>query len=1091
MLPGVYDPGDVIDASLSIFVDGVEREHLSAEWEGHTSGGLPESLIAAGDGVFSRTGRIKWASGTATTVEPFAPVGEGRWVPRPGASVKIVAEVNGESFLRFTGVLGASTYSLVTDEVETTISDGLSAALQTPVTIEPAVLYKSQTTGGWPAYQALEQAGYGLLPPTAETTLIHAPGAFGLAAAVGEFKSAGRVIEAAPGFLTSVDGVVYAPVKGVDRHAEDVLAVSRAAPNRDAEISLKLRGEAEVRLVWSRGTSLLTLSQGGQLIGEVKVPSPQKCQLLAVAIAWDSITVWTDTSHSQKFNRRLNNDAELETASCSNTLGLHVSQHEPIIGDYSRNHVAKMVRQTPPKILASAIATEPLSATRGFENVEAAEVVTAWCNATLSTVWVDEEGTLVMAARDRLASSSSVVTDVVSERVFAGSWQTARDGVRSLVRVNHLVPSADDGAWAAGRGGKSFTGAAAVAYDASSSTPLTQNSDNVQFINWEDNVDVIGLDTNYRPIVNAKKRIFDWDAFNKLTGSWWAISFENNEQPPGWRWTGGEPQHETISGKLEKLGQRGVKLTHRVDTVKGGNGKTYSLVAPSLGVGTLGQWAWGRPMPMLRADWVVTWEKKHLTAYSRKSGAGVFTLDAGWYVTAKDARKVAEALAQEIGIERITFDAISMLWDPRKQTGDTITLNAGRWVAECIITGSRESWDGRVPTVAYDLEAKKVTATSRSEEAVAPAVVPRPNRGRSDGGGYVAPPVPRPDKPGSDDGGHIAPPAPTVRPILDMSEVRDYVDKQQRILDAKRSYRARMRSIVPPTYFYPDYWKPVAEQNWHTMAQAAEVCPFLIINPASGPGEGPGSPQYKDFTNQLKLNRGEYGQKIYGYVRTGASIGQPRDLETLFDEVRKYIDWYDVDGIFWDEAYNGWGDQAGKEEFHHRIADRFNALYPWMPTIVNPGANTTAGMVGTGWHMMTFENEASLYLTDKYLVQEHYKGQPRQMFWHCIHDITGFEQAVQVLRLADTLNVGILYLTDDTIWEIKNGVRSRTANPYDRLPAAWLWRLQIAWAKGELDDYLTQVDIQRQNLAVLQATGAPAEAITAARLKIQAMTGGN
>ena len=96
-----------------------------------------------------------------------------------------------------------------------------------------------------------------------------------------------------------------------------------------------------------------------------------------------------------------------------------------------------------------------------------------------------------------------------------------------------------------------------------------------------------------------------------------------------------------------------------------------------------------------------------------------------------------------------------------------------------------------------------------------------------------------------------------------------------------------------------------------------------------------------------------------------------------------------------------------------------------------------------------------------------------------------------MLRLADTLNVGILYLTDDTIWETKNGVRSRTANPYDRLPAAWLWRLQIAWAKGDLDDYLTQVDILRQNLAVLESVRAPAEALTAARLKIQAMTGGN
>ena len=34
MLPGVYDPGDVIDASLSIFVDGVEREHLSQSGKG-------------------------------------------------------------------------------------------------------------------------------------------------------------------------------------------------------------------------------------------------------------------------------------------------------------------------------------------------------------------------------------------------------------------------------------------------------------------------------------------------------------------------------------------------------------------------------------------------------------------------------------------------------------------------------------------------------------------------------------------------------------------------------------------------------------------------------------------------------------------------------------------------------------------------------------------------------------------------------------------------------------------------------------------------------------------------------------------------
>lgn len=46
MLKGKYEPGPVIDATLRIFVDGVERPHLSASWEGNTSGGLPSSLVA-------------------------------------------------------------------------------------------------------------------------------------------------------------------------------------------------------------------------------------------------------------------------------------------------------------------------------------------------------------------------------------------------------------------------------------------------------------------------------------------------------------------------------------------------------------------------------------------------------------------------------------------------------------------------------------------------------------------------------------------------------------------------------------------------------------------------------------------------------------------------------------------------------------------------------------------------------------------------------------------------------------------------------------------------------------------------------------
>ena len=74
---------------------------------------------------------------------------------------------------------------------------------------------------------------------------------------------------------------------------------------------------------------------------------------------------------------------------------------------------------------------------------------------------------------------------------------------------------------------------------------------------------------------------------------------------------------------------------------------------------------------------------------------------------------MARALVNEISVEKSSFDSIPMLWDPRKQIGDTVTLlaqdQAGTtWEADCLITGYRESWDGKVPTVSYDMDVKQL-----------------------------------------------------------------------------------------------------------------------------------------------------------------------------------------------------------------------------------------------------------------------------------------------------------------------------------------------------------------------------------------------
>lgn len=705
MLPGRYALGPLIDARLRVFVDGVERKHVSAEWEGHTGGGLPESLIAAGDGVFSRTGTIRWAPETATVSSPFAPAGETRWTPTPGAKVRIVAEINGVSFPRFTGYLGTSTFSLTSDEVETSITDGLSAALQTPVTLEPAAwTNEGGATAGWVAYRALEQAGMGILPPVDDSTVIHAPAAFGMYPAVGSFESAKDVRLSSEGYYIS-PAAVYRPYAPEGRNDMMILACTRAVAGMDAAMSLFI-GADVVTLAWENAAKRLVLKiNGSETVGTLDVPEPGRNPLLAMNVEYTGIRVWTAPLSSQLFPRRVSWAASLDRATCSNTLGLDVAYLQDIASNPGVR-VRDMARAVPARLMPSRVAAESLTATRGFENVAAENVIKDFCEATLSTMWIDEEGRPVLAARDALALANSTTTFEVSEKVLAGSWKTARDGLRGTVHMTYLKPAIDDG-----RRISSAPGAAAEVYQASQTSPLKQNADNVQFINWEDNVDVVGLDTNYRPVVNAKRKIFDWDAFNSGVGSWWSIAFENNQPPAGWRWTGDAPENETLTGKLEKLGQRGVKLTHRVDVgarnyYRDGH-LTYHLRTPSLGTGSLQQWAQGRPMPVLRARQVVTWTKASAKVISARPDAAAYTLDAKWYLTAGDAVKIAKLLAAEVGVERITLDGVQVLWSPQVQVGDTVTItSAGQWSADCIVTGARESWEGRVPTMALDLDVK-------------------------------------------------------------------------------------------------------------------------------------------------------------------------------------------------------------------------------------------------------------------------------------------------------------------------------------------------------------------------------------------------
>lgn len=703
MLKGKYEPGPVIDATLRIYVDGVERPHLAASWEGNTTGGLPESLVAAGDGVYSRTGSITWAPQSAVTRHPLAPIGESRWMPTQGAHVRIVAVVDGAEFPRFYGYLGASTYQLHNDTVTTQITDGLQAGLQEQVTIPPMIENSSYGRTAWVAYRAIEQAGYGALPPVTDDTVLHNAHQYGAAAAVGKMQTPGGEYGTPTGMSARHNQTTLA-LLGVPRGNRDLMIYSRAGESREnSSWSVSLSDGSVVSMSWDAATKRVSLytSRGGNVVSFPVESAPDESPLMCAKINAQGARVWWSATESKLYPAgAIPGTPAIVSATTSRTLGIK-ADYLTSWEDGARR--VTMMSRPLPRLQASALEQVRVPATRGFENVTCEHVVSEWAAATLGTVWIDEEGRLNMAARDRLATNKPAIKDKISERVFGGAWKTARDGVRSGVIVEGVAPNF--------RGGGPVAGT--IAYQPDNIQELEPNKDIEIFHTLPDEVDVHGLDTEIRPVVNSKKKIFDWELFNRGTGSWWSIAFENQEEPQGYRWTGDAANHEDLSAKLETLGQRTVKFTFRVQKKTSGGPEKYYLATPSIAVGKLRFGNRGIPTPILRCRTLVTWTKFQRKHKSISPTGPVYKLDSGWWLSPNDAARVAQALAAEIGVEKVTFDSLDMLWDPRKQIGDTVTLQAQdadgtTWEADCIITGYREAWAGKVPTVGYDLDVKQL-----------------------------------------------------------------------------------------------------------------------------------------------------------------------------------------------------------------------------------------------------------------------------------------------------------------------------------------------------------------------------------------------
>lgn len=705
---GVYAPEVVIDADVVVRVNGVVREHVSMDWAGDTTGGLPGQVVSAGTGMRSRTGSIVWAPQDPVEVEPAHPLRrEEGWPPREGDEVVIDATVDtGQGphlFRRFTGRLGRTTGSLTDGTLASKVTDTLADRLGSLVSIPPLVYYGTTDPSAWGVvYRAFEAAGLAHLPDIDADTVVHFPLQGEISVTRGALKSRGSTSSDGTYWLWQAQ-VKVTPEGSPNRSGvggKDVLVVARGSRLWGSWAQVEFGPGRFVRLNVDRGLDTapgLVLTVDGSRVW-TGAWTGGGIPVLAFQIEAGGIRVWTDRGSSSLVVSTVLSRTEPVLAASGEVSGLSVRYLST--GADPARMVADMT-PWPVRWRPSTLATTQLEATRGIENETARSVVDQWSESTLASVWMDEVGAVVARPRDNFINAASSRELRIDERVFSGSWSVGDDSVRSSVIV-----TGEQGAVERPHVEKYR----ALVYQEGNARTFDTAETVERFIEAPG-------DTEWGPIDLTASR---WTSSGSTSGilpasgTWiHAVVIYDGGGGPEDRWAWGNvPSPSTYSITIERLGQRTLKLTEQV--APGSGVDAVYLKSPEKKDAQEAGWI-ASPFrnvasPVIRGFWISTWTDFSVAGVLRgPSWAPVFEHAAGWWLHPVDAQKLADTLAAELVEPMVTLSGVTVLWDPRRQIGDVETWIATgsdgseSWRADVLVTGYSESWDGNVPSQSVDV----------------------------------------------------------------------------------------------------------------------------------------------------------------------------------------------------------------------------------------------------------------------------------------------------------------------------------------------------------------------------------------------------
>lgn len=319
-------------------------------------------------------------------------------------------------------------------------------------------------------------------------------------------------------------------------------------------------------------------------------------------------------------------------------------------------------------------------------------------------------------------------------------------------------------------------------------------------------------------------------------------------------------------------------------------------------------------------------------------------------------------------------------------------------------------------------------------------------------------------------------------------EVGSLSRKVDALTSALSPFKAGERYYSPVTYFWPDYYddgKPGKTSKWAQILKFAGSLGIVILNHNSGNWDE----FNEDFKKQAALALAAGAKRAVFYVKTqylAATLPAGDPGRNNVPNVDKYTESYilgqiekartqygDVcQGVFLDEAINGWGTQAGRVPAYKSLIDKIRAKYGKdFLVVINSGSNISEDMCRLDFDVcMMFEKDATAFLNEDPgtpILPDHMKAYPSTRWWAVVHGVTS-ENYQRVFDKADNLGIAHLYITDGQLREDpqQGGQWEPVGNPYANPPSSHILELVVPWLKGYLPLKL-EVDELRSRPAVL------------------------